>query len=99
MLVLNFLLPLLILVNTDFKRLTWIVVMVGIFILCGHYIDFFNMIMPATVGAEWFIGAAELGSIAFFAGLFIFVVFSTIAKQPLVAEKNPLMEESKHFHY
>ena len=99
MLILNFLLPLLILVNTDFKRLTWIVVMVGIFILCGHYLDFFNMIMPATVGAEWFIGAAEIGSIAFFAGLFIFVVFSSIAKQPLVAEKNPLMEESKHFHY
>lgn len=99
MLVFNFALPLLILVNTDFKRLTWVVVMVGIFILCGHYLDFFNMIMPATVGAEWFIGAPELGAIAFFAGLLIYFTFSTIAKQPLVAEKNPLMEESKHFHY
>ena len=24
--------------------------MTGIVILCGHYIDIFNMIMPATVG-------------------------------------------------
>ncbi|UYW00773.1 quinol:cytochrome C oxidoreductase [Flavobacterium agricola] len=99
MLVLNFVLPLLILLNTDFKRLTWIIVMVGIFILVGHYLDFYVMIMPGTVGNEWFIGAPELGAIAFFAGLLIYCTFSTIAKQPLVAEKNPLMEESKHFQY
>lgn len=99
MLVMNFVFPLLILINTDFKRLSWIVVMAGIVILCGHYIDFYNMIMPATVGDQWFIGWAELGSIAFFLGLFIFVVFSTLTKASLVAKGNPLMEESKHFHY
>lgn len=99
MLVMNFVFPLLILINTDFKRLSWIVVMAGIVILFGHYIDFYNMIMPATVGDQWFIGFAEIGSIAFFLGLFIFVVFTTLAKAPLVAKGNPLMEESKHFHY
>jgi len=57
------------------------------------------MIMPGTVGNEWFIGIPELGSIAFFAGLLIYFTFTTIAKQPLLADKNPLMEESKHFHY
>jgi hypothetical protein len=30
--------------------------MAGIVILLGHYIDFFNMIMPGTVGDQWFIG-------------------------------------------
>jgi hypothetical protein len=30
--------------------------MAGIVILAGHYIDFFNMIMPGTVGDRWFIG-------------------------------------------
>ena len=99
MLVMNFVFPLLILINTDFKRLSWIVVMAGIVILCGHYIDFYNMIMPATVGDQWYIGWAELGSIAFFLGLFIFVVFTTLTKASLVAKGNPLMEESKHFHY
>ncbi|KGO80527.1 quinol:cytochrome C oxidoreductase [Flavobacterium beibuense F44-8] len=99
MVVMNFVLPVLILVNTDFKRLTWIVVLAGTIILCGHYIDFFNMIMPATVGDQWFIGAGEIGSILFFMGLFIFVVFSAISKAPLLAKRNPLIEESKHFHY
>lgn len=96
---LNFILPILILINSDFKRLTWIVVMAGIIILFGHYVDFYNMIMPATVGERWFMGAAEIGSLAFFAGLFIFVVFTALTKAPLLAKRNPFIEESKHFHY
>lgn len=99
MLVMNFIFPLLILVNTDFKRLSWIIVMAGVVILFGHYVDFFNMIMPATVGDQWFIGISELGSLLFFLGLFIFIVFNALTKAPLVAKGNPLMEESKHFHY
>jgi len=99
MLAMNFIFPLLILINTDFKRLSWIIVMAGIVILFGHYIDFFNMIMPATVGDQWFIGMPEIGSILFFLGLFIFVVFSALTKAPLEPKNNPYMEESKHFHY
>lgn len=99
MLALNFVLPLLLLINTDFKRLSWIIVMAGICIIVGHYIDFFVMIMPGTVGASWFIGVEEIGSILFFGGLFIFVSFSALAKAPLLVKNNPLLEESKHFHY
>ncbi len=99
MLLLNFLLPVLLLLNTDFKRLPWIIIMAGILIIVGHYIDFFVMIMPGTVGASWFIGAAEIGSILFFGGLFIFVGFSAMTKAPLMVKNNPLMEESKHFQY
>lgn len=99
MLALNFIFPLLILVNTEFKRITWIIVMAGVVILFGHYIDFFNMIMPATVGDQWFIGAGELGALSFFLGLFILVVFTTLTKAPLVPKRNPFIEESKHFHY
>ena len=95
----NFLFPLLVLINTDFKRVFPIVVGAGIVILCGHYIDFFNMIMPATVGEHWFIGVSEIGSLLFFIGLFIFVVFTALTKVPLLAKRNPFIEESKHFHY
>ncbi|QYJ69376.1 quinol:cytochrome C oxidoreductase [Flavobacterium litorale] len=99
MVAMNFLFPVLILINTDFKRLSWIIVMAGIVILCGHYIDFFNMIMPATVGDRWYIGMAEIGSVLLFLGLFILVVFTALTKAPLLAKRNPLIEESKHFHY
>ncbi len=97
--VMNFVFPILILINTDFKRLTWILVMAGTVILLGHYVDFFNMIMPSTVGTQWHIGASELGSLSFFVGLFLLVVFSALTKSPLLPKRNPFIEESKHFHY
>ena len=97
--VMNFVFPILILINTDFKRITWILVIASIVILFGHYIDFFNMIMPGTVGDKWFIGASEIGSLFFFFGLFIYVVFTALSKAPLLAKRNPYIEESKHFHY
>jgi hypothetical protein len=95
----NFVFPLLILINTDFKRLSWVLVMAGTVILLGHYVDFFNMIMPSTVGDQWNIGFSEIGSLMFFVGLFIFVVFSALTKAPLLPKRNPFIEESKHFHY
>ncbi len=98
-LVLNFVFPILILMNTDFKRITWILVMAGAVLLFGHYINFFNMIMPGTVGANWSIGIPEIGSMLFFLGLFLIVVFTAMTKAPLLAKRNPYIEESKHFHY
>jgi hypothetical protein len=97
--VMNFLFPILILINSDFKRISWIVVMAGTVILAGHYIDFFNMIMPGTVGDRWFIGVSEIASVFFFLGLFIYVVFTALSKVPLLPKRNPFIEESKHFHY
>jgi hypothetical protein len=99
MIVMNFLFPLLLLMNSDYKRLSWFVIMAGVVILAGHYIDIFNMIMPATVGDRWFIGYPEIGSVLLFAGLFIFIVFYALSKQPLIAKGNPLVKESEHFHY
>ena len=97
--VMNFVFPILILINTDFKRITWVLVMAGTVILFGHYIDFFNMIMPSSVGDQWFIGVSEISSLLFFFGLFIFVVFTALTKVPLLPKRNPFIEESKHFHY
>lgn len=97
--VMNFVFPLLVLINTDFKRVAPIIVGAGVVILCGHYIDFFNMVMPATVGDQWFIGVSEISSVLFFLGLFIFVVFTALTKAPLTPKRNPFIEESKHFHY
>lgn len=99
MLVLNFIFPLLLLMNSDYKRIPWFVVMAGIVILFGHYIDIFNMIMPATVGDRWFIGIPEISSILLFAGLFLFIVFTALSKAPLLAKGNPFIKESEHFHY
>ena len=65
MLVMNFIFPLLILMNSDYKRINYFIVMVGVVILLGHYVDVFNMIMPSAVGDQWFIGIAEIGAFFF----------------------------------
>ncbi len=80
MVVMNFVFPILLLINSDFKSIPWFVVIGGIVILAGHYIDVFVMIMPATVGAQWCIGIPEISSILFFLGIFIYAVFSAFAK-------------------
>lgn len=95
----NFIFPLLVLMNADFKRINWLVVMVGIVILIGHYFDFYVMIMPATVGDQWSVGVSEIFSLLLFLGLFIFVAFTALSKAPLLAKRNPFIEESKHHHY
>jgi len=99
MLILNFLFPLLILMNSDFKRNNYFIVMAGIIIIIGHYIDVFNMIMPSAVGDKWFIGIPEIGGFLFFLGLFIFIVFRELTKVPLLAKGDPFIGESERFHY
>ena len=99
MLVLNFVFPLLVLMNSDFKRVNWFIVCTGIIILIGHYVDIFVMIMPATVGDQWFFGISEISSMLLVLGVFIYVVFTTLTKAPLLAKGNPFIKESEHFHY
>ncbi|APG66190.1 quinol:cytochrome C oxidoreductase [Tenacibaculum todarodis] len=99
MVVMNFVFPILLLINSDFKSIPWFVVMGGIVILAGHYVDVFVMIMPATVGAQWAIGIPEIGAILFFLGLLIWTTFSAFAKADPVAKGNPFLGESEHFHY
>ncbi len=99
MVVLNFVFPILILMNSDYKRVPWFIVSTGIIILIGHYIDIFVMIMPATVGDQWFIGISEISSVLLILGIFIYVVFNALTKAPLLAKGSPYLKESEHFHY
>ncbi len=99
MLVMNFIFPILVLMNSDYKRINYFIVMAGIVIVLGHYMDVFNMIMPSAVGDQWFIGVAEIGGFLFFLGLFLFIVFTELTKAPLLAKGDPYMGESERFHY
>lgn len=99
MVVMNFAFPVLLLINSDFKSRPWFVFIGGIVILAGHYLDVFIMVMPGTVGSAWGFGIPELGALLFFIGIFIYTVFSAFGKADSVAKGNPLLGESKHFHY
>jgi len=99
MLVMNFVFPILMLMNSDYKRVPWFVVLTGLVILTGHYIDIFIMVSPGTVGNNWHFGIPEIGALLFFLGLFIFVSFTALTKAPLHAKGNPFMKESEIYHY
>jgi len=99
MLAMNFIFPILLLMSSDYKRVPWFIVLTGLVVLFGHYIDIFTMIMPATVGDRWFIGIPEISSVLLFAGLFMFIVFTALTKAPLLAKRNPFIKESEEFHY
>ena len=99
MIVMNFIFPFLVLINSDYKRLPWFIVMAGVVILIGHYVDIFVMIMPATVVDRWFFGLPEISALALFSGLFILIVFYSLSKAPLLAKGNPYIKESENFHY
>jgi len=99
MVVMNFVFPILLLINSDFKSKPWFVFIGGTVILVGHYIDVFVMVMPSTVGAQWSIGIPEISAIFFFVGLFMYTTFSAFAKANPIAIGNPFLKESEHFHY
>ena len=99
MVVLNLIFPLIVLMNSDFKKTNFIVILTGIVIIIGHYLDVYNMIMPSAVGDMWSFGPAEIGGFLFFLGIFIYVVFKEISKAPILVKGDPFIEESKTFQY
>jgi len=94
----NFFIPFLSLMKRDAKRKMRLLIFVAVVIFCGHWIDVFLMIMPATVHEHWAIGIPEIGTTLGFLGLFLYVVLHSLAKAPLVPQKHPMLEESVHFH-
>ena len=96
---LNFIFPFLVLMNSDYKRVPIFIIMAGVIILIGHYMDVYIMIMPATVIDRYGFGIAEFSSILIFLGLFLLLVFYSLSKEELLAKGNPMIKESENFHY
>jgi hypothetical protein len=99
MVVMNFVFPILLLLNSDFKSKPWFVVIGGVVILAGHYIDVFIMVMPSTVGSQWFFGIPEISALCFFIGLLIYTTLNAFSKANAIPKGNPFLKESEHFHY
>ncbi len=98
MLAMNFLFPVLVLMSRDSKRNFGFILVAGITMIIGHWLDVYIMIYPGSVGVNWSIGLINIGTFLGFAGLFIFVVFRSLAKAPLMPENHPMYIESKYHH-
>ena len=71
-------------------------------VIFGHLLDYFNMVMPGTVGPFWKTPEMLLlviGSVLFFAGLFIYTVMTALSKLKLIPTGNPFLHESEIYEY
>lgn len=98
--VINFAAPFLLLMARDYKRITSRLKWVAIIIILGHWLDYYMMIMPETVGPKgrgfWY---EEVGIFIGFAGLFTFLMLNALSKfKSLVPKNHPFLEESLHHH-
>ncbi len=97
-LIVNFLLPFLLLMRRGSKRNYTTMVFVAVLIILGHWVDFYQMVMPGTVGEHFSLGWFEFGILALYAGLIMHFVGKGLASKPLVAVHHPFMKESIIHH-
>ena len=101
--VINFGGPLLVLMSRDSKRAVKVLRAACVMLILGHWLDYWQMIMPGTTGpqAHWYneIGPLEAAVFLGFVGLFMFTVLSALSKfKSLIPSKHPFLEESLHHH-
>jgi hypothetical protein len=92
--VINFVMPILILMSRPSKRNYFTVSFMAMAIIFGHWLDFYIMTMPGPLGEHWHLSWYELGIFAGFVGLLIFTVSNTLAKASLVPNNHPLLKEA-----
>ena len=97
-----FLLPLLVLVSSSIKRNYKVVTTMAVIVVCGQFMNYFNMVMPGTVGPYWKtpeVLLLNLGAVLLFVGLFVFVVMTALSKLKLIPTGNPFLKESEIYEY
>ncbi|MDP7568254.1 MAG: quinol:cytochrome C oxidoreductase [Flavobacteriales bacterium] len=96
--IINFVLPVVLLMSRDAKRHNSRLIFVSIIILIGHWLNSYLLVAPGTLNTHGHIGFTEIGIGLGFAGLLIHLTFKTLAKEPMEAKNHPMLDESKHLH-
>jgi hypothetical protein len=97
-LIINFLCPLLILMKKGTKRNWTMVTFMAVLIIFGHWIDFFQMVMPGTLHGHYSLGFFEFGIAALFVGLIMWGTGRYLGKHSLLAKNHPFLKESMIHH-
>jgi hypothetical protein len=96
--IINFVCPLLILMKRSSKRNYTLMTFMAVLILFGHWIDFYQMVMPGISKEHVSLGWFDFGILALFIGLMIHFVGRALASKPLIAKYNPFLKESIVHH-
>ncbi|MGZ5189839.1 MAG: quinol:cytochrome C oxidoreductase [Flavisolibacter sp.] len=97
-LIINFLAPLLLLMRRSSKRNYGTLTMMSVLILFGHWLDFYQMVMPSVSPTHVPFILADIGVGLGFVGLIMFVTAKSLAKHPLIIKNHPFLKESIIHH-
>src|SRR5438045_7260194 len=84
-LVINFVAPILILMKKSVKRNYTLMTFMAVLIIFGHWIDFYQMVMPGTVGNQPHMSWWEFGITLGFVGLIMWGVGVTLVQHRITA--------------
>ena len=97
-LIVNFVLPFLLLMTRGAKRNYTTMTFLSVLIVLGHWIDFYQMVMPGALGDHYSLGWYEFGILALYAGLIMHFVGRSLSSKPVVPRYNPFLKESVIHH-
>ncbi|CAN5289220.1 quinol:cytochrome C oxidoreductase [soil metagenome] len=97
-LILNFGCPLLILMKKSSKRSYTLLTFMAILIIFGHWIDFWQMVMPGTMHENAQVMPFEFGIALLFIGIIMWRVGVYFSTNPLTAKNHPFLKESMIHH-
>lgn len=92
--IINFVAPILILMSRPSKRNFFTVTFMGMLLIFGHWLDFYQMMYPGPMGSHFSINWYELGILSGFVGLLIFTVSRTLASASATPTNDPMLKEA-----
>ena len=97
-LVLNFACPLLILMKKSTKRNYTLLTIMAVLIIFGHWIDFYQIVMPGTMYERAELMPFEFGIAILFIGIIMWRVGVFLTSHSLTAKNHPFLKESMIHH-
>jgi hypothetical protein len=97
-LIINFVCPILILMKKAPKRNYTLMTFMCVLIIFGHWIDFYQMVMPGTVKNDPHLSWYEFGIPLGFVGMIMWGVGRFLSKVNLVPKNHPFLKESIIHH-
>ena len=97
-LIINFICPLLILMKRGAKRNWTLLTVMAVVIIFGHWIDFWQMVMPGTLHDHVTLMPFEFGIAALFIGIIMWRVGAFLSSHPLTPKNHPFLKESMIHH-
>ena len=97
-LIVNFVCPLLILMKKGTKRNWTVITFMAVLIIFGHWIDYYQMVMPGTLHEHAELMPFEFGIACLFIGIIMWGAGRYLSKHSLLAKNHPFLKESMIHH-